>query len=89
MATETPVPSWKELLATGRRRSRLAWLSALLLMGASAQLHLVKAVDVDEAVLAIAAVVWLATQYRAFPVLPTRAAATKAVLVGGGGGSWC
>ena len=74
------------LTARGLRRGhRLAWVAAEGLMVASVVLHLTKGLDVEEALLAAAGAVWLATQHRAFPVLPTRVAARRAAVAGAGG----
>ncbi len=74
------------LTARGLRRGgRLAWAGTLALLVLSAVLNLVKGLDVEEAVLALAAGVWLATRRRAFPVLPTRVAARRAAVLGVGG----
>ncbi|WP_127127811.1 bifunctional lysylphosphatidylglycerol flippase/synthetase MprF [Georgenia sp. SYP-B2076] len=71
------------LTARGLRHGqRLAWLAAGLLLLASVVLHLIKGLDVEEATLATVGVVWLATQHRAFPVLPTRVAAKRAAVLG-------
>ncbi|MEZ0164959.1 bifunctional lysylphosphatidylglycerol flippase/synthetase MprF [Kineococcus sp. LSe6-4] len=74
------------LLAGGLRRGqRLAWGTAVGLLAVSVVLHLVKGIDVEEAVLDVAALVWLLANARAFPVLPSPARARRAVrvLVGG------
>ncbi|WP_164737408.1 bifunctional lysylphosphatidylglycerol flippase/synthetase MprF [Georgenia sp. SYP-B2076] len=74
------------LTARGLRSGhRLAWGGAEALLAGSVVLHVTKGLDVEEAVLAAAGAVWLATQHRAFPVLPTRGAAVRAVAVGAGG----
>jgi lysyl-tRNA synthetase, class II len=74
------------LTARGLRRGqRLAWASTLLLLAISAALHLLKGLDVEEAVVASAALVWLATQHAAFPVLPSRAVLVRTVTLGLGG----
>ncbi|GAA4282986.1 hypothetical protein GCM10022261_05170 [Brevibacterium daeguense] len=74
------------LAARGLRRGhRLAWVASLVLLLASVVLHVVKGIDIEEAVLAAAGAVWLAANHRAFPVLPSRAATTRAILVGVGG----
>jgi lysyl-tRNA synthetase, class II len=70
------------LLARGLRRGqRLAWATTIGLLGFSAALHLLKGIDVEEAVLDLVAVVWLALQVRSFPVLPTVSRARRAVRV--------
>jgi lysyl-tRNA synthetase class 2 len=56
-----------------RRGHRLAWVSTLVLLGLVALLHLAHPRGVPLAVLVGAGAVWLATQRRAFPVLPSRA----------------
>lgn len=74
------------LTARGLRRGqRLAWASTLLLLATSAALHLLKGLDVEEAVVASVALVWLATQHAAFPVLPSRAVLVRTVTLGLGG----
>ena len=75
------------LTARGLRRGhRLAWLAALTLLLASVVLHLAKGIDVEEAALATTGAVWLVLHREAFPVRPSRAAATRALVVGVGGG---
>ncbi|WP_432570226.1 bifunctional lysylphosphatidylglycerol flippase/synthetase MprF [Kineococcus sp. SYSU DK005] len=70
------------LLARGLRRGqRLAWGTTVGLLGASAGLHLLKGIDVEEALLDVVALVWLALNARAFPVLPSAAGARRAVRV--------
>ncbi len=70
------------LLARGLRRGqRLAWWATLGLLAASVLLHLVKGLDVEESVLALAGGVWLAWHRAAFPVLPSRAAAVRALVL--------
>ena len=74
------------LTARGLRRGgRLAWAVTLALLALSAGLNVVKGLDVEEAALALGAGTWLATRRRAFPVLPTRAAARRAAILGVGG----
>ena len=74
------------LTARGLRRGgRLAWAGTLALLFLSVGLNLVKGLDIEEAVLALGAGVWLATRRRAFSVLPTRAAARMAAVFGVGG----
>jgi len=68
-----------------RRGSRLAWGAALALLVALTVLHLVKGIDVEESLLTAAVAAYLSTQRRAFPVLPSRAAAVRAVALGAGG----
>ncbi|MFD1507078.1 bifunctional lysylphosphatidylglycerol flippase/synthetase MprF [Georgenia yuyongxinii] len=71
------------LTALGLRRGhRLAWVVAELLLFASVMLHVTKGLDVEEAAMAAAAVIWLGLRRRAFPVLPSQAAAARAVVVG-------
>jgi lysyl-tRNA synthetase class 2 len=70
------------LLARGLRSGqRLAWTATLGLLAASVLLHLAKGLDVEESVLALAGGVWLAWHRAAFPVLPSRAAAVRAVVL--------
>jgi lysyl-tRNA synthetase class 2 len=74
------------LLARGLRSGqRLAWWGTLGLLGASVLLHLIKGLDVEEAVLALAGGVWLAWHRAAFPVLPSWAAAVRALVLAGVG----
>ena len=74
------------LTARGLRRGgRLAWAGTLALLGLSVALNVVKGLDIEEAALGLAAGAWLASQQRAFPVLPTRVAARKALFLGVGG----
>ena len=54
-----------------RRGHRLAWGATVALLGVSGVLHLVHRLDVIAAVLVLGAAAWLATQRRAFPVLPS------------------
>jgi lysyl-tRNA synthetase class 2 len=74
------------LTARGLRRGgRLAWVGTLALLVLSVGLNLVKGLDIEEAALALGAGAWLATRRRAFPVLPTRAAARRVAVLGVGG----
>ncbi|WP_432541644.1 bifunctional lysylphosphatidylglycerol flippase/synthetase MprF [Kineococcus sp. SYSU DK002] len=74
------------LLARGLRHGqRLAWAVALALLGTSAVLHLLKGIDVEEAVLDVVLLAWLAVNARAFPVLPSAARARRAGAVLGVG----
>ncbi|WP_432510279.1 bifunctional lysylphosphatidylglycerol flippase/synthetase MprF [Kineococcus sp. SYSU DK001] len=74
------------LLARGLRHGqRLAWAATLALLGTSAVLHLLKGIDVEEAVLDVVLLAWLALAARAFPVLPGAARARRAVAVLGVG----
>jgi lysyl-tRNA synthetase, class II len=68
-----------------RRGSRLAWASALALLALLALLHLAKGIDVEEALVTAAVAAYLATQRRAFPVLPSRSVALRAAALGVGG----
>lgn len=69
------------LTARGLRRGhRLAWIATIVTLGFSAALHLAKGPDVLSAAVVGAAAVWLATQGKAFPVLPTRRAVRRAVI---------
>ncbi|MDO5743158.1 MAG: phosphatidylglycerol lysyltransferase domain-containing protein [Micrococcaceae bacterium] len=70
-----------------RRGQRLAWAVAVILLVVSSVLHIVKGIDFEEAALSLVAVIWLATQFKAFPVLPSRAAAIRAAVVGLAGGA--
>ncbi len=69
------------LTARGLRRGhRLAWLGTLGTLAVSVAVHLSRDLDLLSAVLAAAAAVWLSTQRRAFPVLPTRHAVRWAIV---------
>ena len=75
------------LTARGLRRGHhLAWLAALSLLVVSVALHVVKAIDVEEAVLATAGAVWLASHRDAFPVSPSRSVTHRALVLAIGGG---
>jgi lysyl-tRNA synthetase class 2 len=80
------------IVARGLRRGqRLAWASAITLLVVAGLLHLVKGLDVEEAVVSLGGAAWLATRRRPFPVMPTRTAVRRtlwlavpgAVLAGG------
>lgn len=59
------------MLARGLRRgSRAAWAVTLGMLGASAVLHLLKGIDVEESLLALAVAGWLVRHRAAFPVRP-------------------
>lgn len=59
------------LLARGLRRgSRAAWAVTLGMLGASAVLHLLKGIDVEESLLALGVAGWLVRHRAAFPVRP-------------------
>ncbi|MFP5348189.1 MAG: bifunctional lysylphosphatidylglycerol flippase/synthetase MprF [Actinomycetes bacterium] len=74
------------LTARGLRRGhRIAWTAALLLLLVSVGLHLVKGIDIEEAVLAAAGAAWLSAHRDAFPVRASRAAAVRALVVAAGG----
>ncbi len=74
------------LTARGLRQGQqLAWVSTMLLLGVSVVLHLVKGIDVEEAVLSAAGAWWLGRHRRAFPVRPSRGAVWRAAAVAGGG----
>lgn len=74
------------LTARGLRRGhRLAWLAATSLLVISVALHVVKGIDIEEAVLATAGAVWLGTHRDAFPVSPSKAAAHRSLRLGVGG----
>jgi lysyl-tRNA synthetase class 2 len=69
------------LTARGLRRGhRLAWIATIVTLGFSTALHLAKGPDLVSAVVVGAAAVWLATQGKAFPVLPTRRAVRQAIV---------
>jgi lysyl-tRNA synthetase class 2 len=70
------------LAARGLRRGhRVAWTAALILLLGSTVLHLMKGLDISPAVLSAGCAVWLATQHRAFPVLPSRLTVGKTAAV--------
>ena len=74
------------LTARGLRRGqRLAWGATLALLLVSATLNVVKGLDVEEAALALAAALWLSPHRGTFPVLPSRSAIRRAVVLGAGG----
>ncbi|GAA0248810.1 phosphatidylglycerol lysyltransferase domain-containing protein [Cryptosporangium japonicum] len=61
------------LLAWGLRRGRsVAWATALALLFSSAVLHVLKGLDLEEALLALAVAGWLVRQRAAFPTHPDR-----------------
>ncbi|MEU7871692.1 phosphatidylglycerol lysyltransferase domain-containing protein [Dactylosporangium sp. NPDC049140] len=75
------------LVAWGLRRGRrLAWIVAVALLSASALLHLIKGLDVEEAVVALAVAAWLAGHRAAFPVHPDHRQARRASVVLAAGG---
>ncbi|HEY8719891.1 bifunctional lysylphosphatidylglycerol flippase/synthetase MprF [Pengzhenrongella sp.] len=75
------------LTARGLRRGHhLAWFAAIVLLAISMVLHVVKGIDVEEAVLASVGATYLATHRDAFPVWATRASARRALTLGIGGG---
>ena len=61
-----------------RRGHRLAWGATVALLALSGVLHLWHRLDIPAAVVVLAGAVWLATQRRAFPVLPSRRDARRA-----------
>jgi lysyl-tRNA synthetase class 2 len=75
------------LLAWGLRRGRrLAWTATVLLLAATAVLHVLKGIDVEEALLAAAVAGWLLWHRDAFPTRPDSRhvrVATVALLGGG------
>ncbi|MFC5007769.1 phosphatidylglycerol lysyltransferase domain-containing protein [Dactylosporangium cerinum] len=75
------------LLAWGLRRGRrLAWTLTVLLLAATAVLHVLKGIDVEEAVLAAAVAGWLLWHRSAFPTRPdSRQVRLAAVTLLGGG----
>jgi len=74
------------LTARGLRRGqRLAWGGTLVLLVLTVVLHVVKGLDLEEALLSATAAGWLATKRESFPVLPTRSAVRTAIVVGIGG----
>jgi lysyl-tRNA synthetase class 2 len=74
------------LTARGLRRGlRLAWGGTLALLLVSATLNIVKGLDIEEAALAAAAAAWIGLHRSAFPVLPSRVAVRRAVVLGVGG----
>lgn len=64
-----------------RRGHRLAWGGTVALLGVSSVLHLAHRLSVVPTVVLLVAVVWLAVQRRAFPVLPSRRDVRRAALV--------
>ncbi len=60
---------------------QLAWGATVAVLGVSAVLHLSHRLDIPAAVIVLAAAGWLATQRRAFPVLPSRRDVRRAGLV--------
>jgi len=70
------------LVAFGLSRGRsLAWAIAVTLLAASAVLHLLKGLDVEEAVLALLVAGWLTRHRSAFPTHPDHRQARRAVVV--------
>ena len=75
------------LTARGLRRGQqLAWGATMVLLVVTAVLHVVKGLDLEEALLTAGMAIWLLRHRDAFPVLPTRAAVRTTVIVGVGGG---
>ena len=75
------------LTARGLRHGhRLAWLAATSLLAVSVVLHVVKGIDVEEAVLAGAGAVWLGAHHEAFRVTPSKAVARRSLRLGVIGG---
>lgn len=64
-----------------RRGHRLAWGATVGLLGLSGVLHLVQRLDIPAAAVVLGAAVWLATQRRAFTVLPSRRDTRRAALL--------
>lgn len=64
-----------------RRGHRLAWGATVAVLGVSGVLHLVQHLEIAAAVLVLGAAVWLATQRRAFPVLPSRRDTRRSAIV--------
>lgn len=60
---------------------RLSWLVTCVVLGFTAVAHLLHHRHPAPALVVLVAVVWLLTQWRAFPVLPTRHAVRRAALV--------
>ncbi|MEV0135565.1 phosphatidylglycerol lysyltransferase domain-containing protein [Dactylosporangium sp. NPDC050688] len=74
------------LLAWGLRRGRrLAWTATVLLLAATAVLHVVKGIDVEEAVLAVLVAGWLLRHRAAFPARPDSRQVRLATLTLAGG----
>lgn len=74
------------LTARGLRRGQhVAWLAAIALLLVSVVLHVVKGIDVEEAVLATAGAVWLAGHRDAFPVWVSRTTAVRTAVLAVGG----
>ncbi len=61
-----------------RRGHRLAWGATVALLTLSGALHLWHRLDIPATVVVLGGAVWLATQRRAFPVLPSRRDARRA-----------
>ncbi|MBO3101844.1 bifunctional lysylphosphatidylglycerol flippase/synthetase MprF [Cellulomonas fengjieae] len=69
------------LTARGLRRGqRLAWVATIVALAAALVTHLAKGLDLVAALAVAAALVWLAAQSSAFPVIPTRVAVRRAVV---------
>lgn len=74
------------VMARGLRRGgRLAWVAVVALLLLATLLNIAKGLDLEEATLSIGLAAWLATQRAAFPVMPTRVAVRRALMVGLGG----
>ncbi len=85
MAAATTVFVGFALVMTARgllHGHRIAWMTAVALLVASAVLNLVKGLDVEEGVVSAALVAWLVLSQRAFTVLPTRGQLRRALTVG-------
>ena len=75
------------LLSRGvRKGQRLAWWVSLVILGASAILHLLKAGDVEEGLVAAASAVFLAVNYKAFGAAGDRPSLIKGVMTAIAGG---
>jgi len=75
------------LLSRGvRKGQRFAWLVSVAILGASAVLHLLKAADVEEGLVAAGAAIFLGVNYRAFGAAGDRPSLVKGVLTALSGG---
>lgn len=68
-----------------RRGTRLAWVAAVGLLFTTAALHLLKGIDVEQAVLITTVAIWLLRHRAAFPIRPSRRHLRLAAAVALGG----
>lgn len=74
------------LTARGLRRgSRLAWIVTIILLLVAAVLQLVRGVHFAGAAVCVVGAIWLVTRPRVFPVLPSRAAVGRTIIIGAAG----